>query len=80
MTWAITLTAPGAQERTGGVPALVTVNGDQPAVMAPDPAVCSAVYSVQGLPCTYHWHVTCYLMAHRDVIMTASCVRYCHQY
>ena len=62
----------------GGAPALVTGDADQPAVTAPAPAVyMPEVYSDCHVQL---WHVTCYLMAHGDVIMTASCVKYCHQY
>ena len=61
MTWAITLTTHGAKERTVGAPALVTVDGDQPAVTAPDPAVCSAV---QCTATAMYIPLACHLLPH----------------
>ena len=72
MTWAM--------GEAGGAPALVTGDADQPAVTAPAPAPAVYMPEVYSDCHVQLWHVTCYLMAHGDVIMTASCVKYCHQY
>ena len=77
MTWVHDTGLQG--ERTVGTQALVTGDGDQGAVTAPALVLtvqCSAVCTLVH----WHWHVTCYLMAHGDVIMTAACVKYCHYY
>ena len=71
MTWAHDTALQG--ERTVGTQALVTGDGGRGAVTAPALAL---VYTTQY--CTlvhWHWHVTCYLMAHGDVIMTAAWIR-----
>ena len=74
MTWVHDTALQG--ERTVGTQALVTGDGDQGAVTAPALALVYTVqYSVFSTLVHWHWHVTCYLMAHGDVIMTAACVR-----